>query len=345
MKLYFLSLLIPLFAFLSCRQVQGPEIEFSLMGGKKLFSLDEATHSYVDDLNGHKLYIHTFQVDYNEDVRDAVPLSTLPLVRKKETGKKVVPVIKLSNRLFLQCDSTQLASLGKRISQHLNLVTDSLSLRELVVDCEWSPDTREAYFNVLQDIRTSYDPGIRELSAVVPLHYFRYQDTVGRPPVDKVFLRLVNTLDIAAYGENLSPIEAEFIRPYLMNLMAYGTKVEIMVPLGNWGLLVRNKKPVVAFPTITQHEIEGQGEFSQVSNVIKVEENAYFKGQYLRKGDFIRLTPYSNQHIKDLWNVIKAFNRLDTLDICLVDYDPSFPERYPASLLKRWFSDLNMTEK
>jgi len=218
-------------------------------------------------------------------------------------------------------------------------LTDSIPLKEVVFDCEWTPETREAYFRLLQALRANLPYGVGKFTAVLPLHYLRYQDTIGRPPVERILLKLVNTIELEKINRDADPIGEELLRPYLMDLRTYGAEVMVGIPLGDWGILIRDNKALRFFSDITLEKIKSQGEFIMVDDkLVKVSENAYFEGEYLNRGDFIRIQNYQTSSIEALFPLIQEFYPKDSLDLCLLNLEENFSQRYPSSLIQRWFS-------
>lgn len=333
---------LTLFLFLglcACRPTKEIAVGWSLFSGTEYTKLSKKELTYGRKLRANNLYVPLFRVDYHKNFGRPIPMNSQVLDFQSDSVLNLVPVIWLSNRIFMFSDSLQLASLSTKIAERIVQLTDSAKLGELVFDCDWMPGSRDLYFKLIKDIRSQLPYGLKKMTATLPLHYLRYADTVGRPPVDKVIMKMVTRSSLLDLNEDADPIQEEFIRPYLMEFESYGREVEVAIPLGNWGILIRDKQPLRMFFSINESEIKKQGEFSQVNNLIKVTEDAYFQGEYLSRGDYIRLESYRNSSIKSLLQLIKEFTNQDSMNICLWNVQNDFDEKYPTDLLKRWFEN------
>ncbi|MCI4668853.1 MAG: hypothetical protein MRZ79_12020 [Bacteroidia bacterium] len=336
---FFLSLFAILFILSSCKPSQEKKVNWSLFSKTELNKINKASITYGRKLQAHNLYVPLFNVDYHKNFRRSIPLSSHVIDLQRDSVFNIVPVIWFSNRIFLKSDSTQLEKLSEKIAERIVQLTDSAPIGELVMDCDWMPETKDAYFGLIKGIRSQLPYGIKKMTATLPLHYLRYGDTVGVPPVDKVILKLVSETGLGDLNEEADPLEKELIRPFLMDLQTYGTELEVGIPLGNWGILIRKNKPLRMFFSINKDELKRQGEFSQVDkNLIKVSEDAYFQGEYLSRGDFIRIENYRKNSIKALFPLIKEFTSMDSMGICLWDLNSELEEEYPTDLLKSWFA-------
>lgn len=330
--LVFLPLLL-----LSCRPTHEVRVGWNLFSKTEFAKLEKAELTYGRKLRARNLYVPFFKVDYHKNLGRPIPLNSQVIDFQGDSSMRLVPVVWFSNRVFMFSDSTQLANLSSKIAERVVQLSDSARLGELVFDCDWMPGTAKAYFDLIKGVRSELPYGLKKMTATMPLHYLRYADTVGKPPVDKVIMKMISQSSLLELNEDADPIQEDLLRPYLMDLNTYGAEVEVGVPLGNWGILIRDNKPLRRFFSINDAEIEAQGEFSRVKNLIKVTEDAYFQGEYLSRGDFIRIETYRSGSIRSLFHLVQEFTNKDSMTICLWNLEASFEEKYPTDLLKRWF--------
>lgn len=115
---------------------------------------------------------------------------------------------------------------------------------EIQIDCDWTKETKETYFNLLKELqRPSFFRG-KKVSCTIRLHQVKYLISSGTPPVNQGLLMVYNMGNLSKYGGQNSIFDLKEARDYRENLAQYPIPLDIALPLtiGLYGLSIRNSK-------------------------------------------------------------------------------------------------------
>jgi hypothetical protein len=155
---------------------------------------------------------------------------------KRMMNVELVPVVFITNRTMLNCDTTQLLVFADKLQRKLVQLC-GLSYNEVQFDCDWTARSKENYFAFLRLMRTRLN---RRLSATVRLHQFKDPEGTGVPPVDRGMLMLYNVEDVKTYGPRNSIFNEEAAKPYLSGADHYPLPLDVALPAYSWLVHYRN---------------------------------------------------------------------------------------------------------
>ena len=219
---------------------------------------DSAMTSFLQSNDVGKLYLRFFDVVVNDEGK-VMPNATLRFADLVPDSMEVVPTVFILNGCLKKDVGNLSQLLMKRILQMCE-THDVMNVKEIQIDCDWSPSTRKTYFEMLSQLRDSlHTKGLR-LSATIRLH----QLGEAPPPVDRGVLMMYNTGDVGNKDKN--PIlELDDCAPYLPNLSKYDLPLSTAYPVFSWDLLFRNDRfvgimhgddlPVIEGDTIITREV------------------------------------------------------------------------------------------
>ncbi|MBD2754330.1 hypothetical protein [Spirosoma validum] len=200
------------------------------------------THSESAELKSltiNKLYLHVFDVDWDEKTRQPVPKA---LIRfgQKPVGN-VVPVVFITNRTLANLSPAALPDLSTHIAQAILRISrqNAISFREVQVDCDWSMATRDRYFRLLTLLKNKLR---LPLSATIRLHQIKYTDQTGIPPVARGMLMLYNVADWKRIGTRNSIYDADVANQYISFVSTYPLPLDLVLPLFRWTVVYRNNR-------------------------------------------------------------------------------------------------------
>ena len=219
---------------------------------------DSALASFLQSNDVDKIYLRFFDVVV-DDHDEVMPNATVRFASPMPDSVEVVPTVFIVNGC-LKKDVDKLDQLlMKRILQMCE-THDVMGVKEIQIDCDWTPSTRKTYFEMLSRLRDSLHAKGLQLSATIRLH----QLGEAPPPVDHGVLMMYNTGDVGNKDKN--PIlDLDDCAPYLPNLSKYDLPLSTAYPVFSWELLFRRDHfvgilhgddlPVIEGDTIITREV------------------------------------------------------------------------------------------
>lgn len=219
---------------------------------------DSDVSAFLQANDVRKVYLRFFDVVVDGS-GEVMPNATVRFASPLPSGVEVVPTVFIVNNC-LQKDVSHLDELLLRRVLQMCETHDVDSVKEIQIDCDWSPSTRKTYFALLDRLREeAHRAGLR-LSTTIRLH----QLAESPPPADRGVLMMYNTGDVRVKEKN--PIlSLDDIKPYLPHLSRYSLPLSTAYPAFQWELLFRGNHlvgimhgdddlPVLPGDTIIRHE-------------------------------------------------------------------------------------------
>ncbi len=242
-----------------------------------------------------RLYIKVFDVSWENgrarpsailQARDTVPV-------------EAVPVVFLTNEVFQH----PLGSLAEDVTE---LLTHSFPypFTELQLDSDWTADTREAYFNFLEELRERL-PG-KVISCTVRLHQYRDRSVQGVPPVDRAVLMAYNTGDLGSWETENSIVDTSVINSYVEGQPTYPLPLDLAVAAYDWAAVYRYGKLAYLINEPELVSLSDTARFTQLAPLrYRVRQSTYYGGIFLYAGDLVRqevvTRPMAERLIHSLW--------------------------------------------
>jgi hypothetical protein len=274
----------------SCTEEQeNKEISPAIYHWKSVYKPSIDASNSLNKLKINKQYIRFFDIDYNAEIGDAVPKG---MVRfgSKPTGK-VVPVIYITNKTFLNLGQNQVDSLAKNTTAKIKEITlkNDISFDEVQFDCDWSKKTGPSYFSFIDKVRSHLDETTK-ISATLRLHQVKFREQTGIPPVERVALMLYNVGDWTNVNTQNSLFDPDIIDQYIYRLPEYPLPVDIALPIYQQAIVFRNNQFQTYFKNVSKLDLKK--EFNMKSgkepNILVCQENCEFRNHSFRKGDVFR---------------------------------------------------------
>lgn len=219
---------------------------------------DSMTLDFLRTNDIQKLYLRFFDVVLDES-NQINPNATVRFASPMPDSIEVVPTVYIVNSCMGRDVDNLDQLIFKRVMQMCE-THDVLNVKEIQIDCDWSPRTHDTYFAFLNRLRSAaHDKGLR-LSVTIRLH----QLAEAPPPVDHGVLMMYNTGDV--HDINKNPIlELDDVAPYLRHLSSYSIPLSTAYPVFSWDLLYRDNNfvgilhgddlPIIEGDTIITREV------------------------------------------------------------------------------------------
>ncbi len=232
--------LLPLLCFfIGCNTSDKPipDAARSMYYWRTTLQLDSVECAFLRNHHIKKIYLRLF--DVIEQNGKPIPSATLtfPDNSNLPAGVHIVPVIFITEN----CLRTDTAGLAEHLVSRVQKMCETHQLptaNELQIDCDWTPNSREAYFSLLHNIATILHAQGVCLSVTIRLH----QLSQPVPPADFGVLMLYNSGDFRQRHCPNPIFHTPDIEPYLKNLRSYSLPLCAAYPNFRWQRLFHGEQ-------------------------------------------------------------------------------------------------------
>lgn len=337
MKKYYLFLVFS--CCLGCRNKNAGTIQPAFYHWQTHFQLTAGEQLYLEALGTKKIYIKFFDVDWDAETAQPVPLALAEIDTGGLAGLEIVPTVFITNRTFLNLNTEDIPGLSDRIFEKINALSAPLrnsctsGFSSVQFDCDWSEQTKEKFFALLKYFRIKmHSPGscfqspAPSLSATIRLHQLKFFEKTGVPPVDRGMLMFYNMGDLEDWETENSILDLKTASLYLTNgKCEYPLPLDIALPLFRWGVLYRDGRLIKLINNLGGEDLEDSLRFTQFSpSRFEVKKSTYLQGYYLYEGDLLRLEEVKAHQLEAAARMLKpcisgtttaAFYHLDTTTV------------------------------
>jgi hypothetical protein len=322
---------------LSCKNKQATEISFYYW--KTKFSLSSTEKELLNSDHVKKLYIRYFDVDKEPSQVEAKPVSPVAFdssVKKYE----VIPVVYIKKRVFENIDSNGVKLLANNILKLISQTNQSQQIqnKEIQFDCDWTEQTKDAYFSFINFYRTLTNQFI---SATIRLHQVKYYKRTGIPPVDRGVLMYYNMGEI-----NSSPVNSIYDKTnaarYNASLAGYPLPIDIALPIFSWGQQIRNNQVIQLLNKISASHFQNDSNFVFVdSSRLQVMHSCFKAGYYFTENDEIKLESVSLDELLVMSAQLKKYARKKFSQVIFYDLDSTNLVQYEKDIYKKILRTIN----
>lgn len=305
--LFFLILLIEVLA--SCTpssEENKPKVQLAYYHWESHYSPTKETKEHLDSLNFQKVYLHLFDVKWDEQYSSKPVAQLATYWPVHDSNRSVVPVVYIENRVLLENDSSYLQDLAEKVySKSLSIFNKTIggSFNEFQIDCDWTLSTKDKYFYFLQRFREQMQGNI--LSCTIRLYPFKYQKTMGVPPVDRGMLMYYNMgalKDISETNSILNNIEGE---KYLRNV-EYPLPLDAAVPIFSWSVMFRDGEYMGLIYSVETNEWDSLSFVRRIGdNRFEITRDTTFNDIYFRQGDLVRTEEVTKENVQKGINLLQ----------------------------------------
>lgn len=234
---------------------------------KTVYELNDTERAFIKEHQIKRLYLRLFDVvPADQDPLcdfEVVPNATIAFREPMPEGVEIVPVV------YITLDALRLINSPKHnyaeiITQRiLNMAdfNDFGNIHEVQLDCDWTQQTQDAYFDFCQAVKDLLEPYGIQLSCTIRL----WQLSCACPPVDRGVLMLYNTGNITNPETHNSILDLTDVQTYLKG-KTYGLPLDFAYPTYSWYVWFHNDTYKGLFHDQPSDEIEA-GDIARYENV------------------------------------------------------------------------------
>lgn len=206
------------------------------------FNTNDYEKQFLTDHNIKTMYIRFFDVEPNDGWNEhdkCKPVATITFPFDEPVPDlNIVPVVFITPEAIVEYE-TFTDHLAHRI--YAMCLKNSIPVKEVQFDCDWTTSTREAYFQFLIDVREmlkKYFGKDVAVSSTIRLH----QLAQTPPAVDYGVLMCYNTGDFKDFKTRNAILDAKDVQPYLKYLNQYKLPLKLALPDYSWDVEFDGKK-------------------------------------------------------------------------------------------------------
>lgn len=275
---------------------------------KTQLSLTPTERAYLQNTGATKLYAKFFDVDWEPTLQQAEPLALIEMAPETlPDSLALVPTIFITNRTFLYLPTREVPQLAQQICDKIKALA-KVPFEEVQLDCDWSGQTRDKYFQLLKAMRENLGASVK-LSATIRLHQIKYPDQTGVPPVDRGMLMFYNMGDVEAWNEANSILNLDVAQQYLDRKTAqYPLPLDVALPMFSWGVLFREGKMIRLINNLTSNDLANDARLHATApNCFEVLQSGYLNGYYLYAEDALRIETVTPETLSEAASLLKPY--------------------------------------
>jgi len=303
-----------LLVLLGCSHKKKIEVERSFYYWRSVFHLSQSERNALDSLSVHRLYVKFFDVDWNINSKSAIPITHIQFRTSPPSGFIIIPVIFITNETLQFVPIEQIDILGEqmiKLIQNISIVNSLLPSSEIQIDCDWTANTKEKYFQLLKAIQKQPGTKGKQITSTIRLHQLKFVRQTGIPPVARGLLMCYNMANLYDPEIPNSILDVEELRKYIGALREYPIKLDIALPIFDWYVWFRNSR------------FKGLIQTSNLDKKISKTEKTVFEkdsmvnGYTFEKGDWIRYENCSASDLKAAARMIRELLQNDSVTVIL----------------------------
>lgn len=323
----FICLSILIGFFCGCSPDRSPT-DISFYYWKTRFDLRQDEQDLLKQVNSRKIYIRYFDVGLKSG--QAFPIGSI--VFKDIPQQEIIPVVYIKNEVMLS-ENVDVAVLAEKITGYIAQINRhyGISSRELQLDCDWTQRSKDKFFQLLKELRST-QRGV--LSCTIRLHQVKYAQRTGVPPVDYGVLMYYNMGSLSANQTN-SIYDRKTAALYNKSLAHYPLKLKVALPIFSWGIQLRQGKVINLLNRLRVEELQDPSIFRRREDgkFEIIREGSYF-GRLFAAGDLIKLENITPGMLTEMADDLNSNLKNKPSEIIFYDLDRSNIEQYEHIIFK-----------
>jgi hypothetical protein len=226
--------------FCTCRDGEKRNVQRSFYYWKTVFSLSPKEQQTLQQLSVHRLHVKFFDVEWNRESGTPQPAAKSIVQQKPPANISITPVVFITQEPLQKSSPAQLDTLAVNISGLLSSFAANHQWPlsgEVQIDCDWTANTKENYFRLLEKIKKQPFFQQKTISATIRLHQLKFLSQAGVPPVDRGLLMCYNMGNLRLPQTGNSIIEEKELKKYISNMDSYPLPLDVAFPIFDWYIL------------------------------------------------------------------------------------------------------------
>jgi len=214
----------------SCNSRESLNDENAVYYWRTEWRLDSLERSFLLRYDVRRVFCRYFDVVIDDtDDSDPHPNATISFVDSVPSDLEIIPTVYITEACMHRRHEGLAEKVVRRILQ-MNETHDVVGVKEIQMDCDYTVQSRQLYYDFLADVRRiAADHGLR-LSTTIRLH----QLSMPVPPVDYGVLMIYNTGDPRRFEERNPILDLRDVQPYLRYLDDYQLPLAAAYPVYEW---------------------------------------------------------------------------------------------------------------
>lgn len=307
-------------ALYSCKKEKHPHTFYYW---RTNLHLNSAEQNALKKAEIPKLYCRFFDVDKIEGTFRPIAIISKDSLFK--TQKEIVPVVFIKNEIFYSIKEQEIDSLSIHIYRLIQQTAKGLDLNltnEIQIDCDWTENTKEPYFQFLQKFKKLNE----NLSCTLRLHQVAEKEKVGIPPVSKVYLMCYSTSSPLIDNGKNSILDLPTFKNYVKHIDSYPMPMDVALPIFSWGIITNHFNKHKLINALTEQDVQNKNFIPLGKHKYKVKEEGFYFGTYLSKGFTIKIESVSKTDLKEVTKFLDT--KLPNYSILYFQLDSRFLKNY-----------------
>lgn len=214
----------------SCNSRESLNDENAVYYWRTEWRLDSLERSFLSRYDVRRVFCRYFDVVIDDtDDSDPHPNATISFVDSVPSDLEIIPTVYITEACMHRRHEGLAEKVVRRLVQ-MNETHDVVGVKEIQMDCDYTVQSRQLYYDFLADVRRiAADHGLR-LSTTIRLH----QLSMPVPPVDYGVLMIYNTGDPRRFEERNPILDLRDVQPYLRYLDDYQLPLAAAYPVYEW---------------------------------------------------------------------------------------------------------------
>ncbi len=339
-----LCILLFLLPAAGCSESPNHKITRGVYFWKTNFTMNEHETRWLTENHIKKMYVRFFDVDWNTNIKQAVPVSEISGGRKNQTEPEIIPTVFITNRTLINISDSSINTLAENIFQKISRKIENIymkPLKEIQMDCDWTTGTRDKYFQLLNKLKELSDSSQIAVTATIRLHQVKYFKQTGVPPVKKGMLMFYNMSDVSDIRTRNSIYDRDISRRYLINFDKYPLKLDVVLPAFSWAALFKNKKLSNLINDVTAGELTNNNYKDLGSGYYEAERNNYLHGIFVGEKNIVRLEEITPAETIEAAEQVSRYLDNDSLVVSIYHLNKGTAEKYGKEIWKDITSPFN----
>lgn len=334
-------ILLLLFLWTACKSSPERFVGRGFYYWKTNVNVSDYENRYMDSLKTDRFYLRFFDVDAAG--KKVSPKAIINL-GKGLPKLPIVPVVFITPAGLNAMSWKELAFYARNIASLIAGKANEIGIApaEIQIDCDWTQNNKELYFELLNKLREQAYFKDKILSVTIRLHQVKYLAASGIPPADKGLLMVYNIDNLRNVKVENSILNTQSARSYLEQVGAYPLPLDIALPIFQWTLLFEEEQLKGILREVNGAELANDPQLEKTAeHIYKVKTDHLLKGYTLKKGQQLRFEASHIDRVTEISKYLSHRIKGDSLNLLLYHCDSLNFKNYKINELEKVFSSFD----
>lgn len=298
---------------------------------------------FLKELKIRKLYLRFFDVGWNDIQQLPEPVAEISFADRPDSALHIIPVVYITTKALEKARTDSMPVLALHIYRKVATIASqqAISFSELQLDCDWTEKTRCNYFLLIQCLKKSLRQVNKSISVTIRLHQIKYAGLTGIPDADRGMLLFYNMGNVKNKSDINSIYNETDANRYVEYTGQYSLPLDMALPVFYWAVHIRGEQVIGLMNKIAKSELNLPNFTSLGDDRFRLETSFYFRGEYLMKGDLLKLEEVSANTLVSAAKKAACSLKAEKRTVALFDLDSVTISRYEKSIVEETFDLFN----